>query len=471
MNYLSVQFAAFLFAAVIGFHLCRQRYRALFLLLASYAFYLFSNPLAAIGIFGATVFTFYMGPLVAPEPELDGSKSNKGRRGMIVAVSALVAYLTLFKILNSAPSLFAGLPGWASSGRFLLPLGISYYTFKLTSYTIDVYWGTVQVERSFVAFATYAVFFPQIVAGPIQRSGDFLEQIRKPLPTPEMMKRGLRRLLLGCFKKTVVADNLGGLIQLGYLPHAAPGSALLAFYLFPFQLYADFSALTDIAIGLALLFGIESPENFNVPFLATSISQYWRRWHMTLTNWLGDYVFMPLRMATRNWGNLGLVFSLMINMILIGLWHNLSWTFLVFGVLHGIFLSVDALSAKGRSKFFKRRPGWNGAGNWAGILLTFHLVALAMVFVRAASLENAFDVLARLFAPVPQALVLMLESKEVIYGLSGLALWGLLELILRQNRFRFAAAPLWGRWAFYYIVIGIIIKCGHNAEGFIYFKF
>jgi D-alanyl-lipoteichoic acid acyltransferase DltB (MBOAT superfamily) len=176
-------------------------------------------------------------------------------------------------------------------------------------------------------------------------------------------------------------------------------------------------------------------------------------------------------MATRNWGNPGLVISLMINMILIGLWHNLSWTFLVFGVLHGIFLSIDALSAKDRSKFFKRHPAWDRAGNWAGMLLTFHLVALAMVFVRAASLANASDVLARLFAPLPHTLLLMLQSKEGIYGLTGLALWAVLELVLRQNRFRFAATPVWGRWAFYYVVIGIIVKCGHNAEGFIYFKF
>jgi hypothetical protein len=460
MNYLSVQFAVFLVAAVLGFHLCPRRYRALFLLLASYAFYVLSSPLATLGILVATAFAFLFGFLSRPAPETNGS-GRKVQRAMAAAVTLLVLYLSLFKVLNSA----------AFGSRFILPLGISYYTFKLISYIIDIYWGTIEPERNFVNFATYVAFFPQIVAGPIQRSGDFLPQIHKPSPTPEMMTRGLRRLLMGCFKKTVVADNLAVLIAQAYSSHAAPGAALAAFYLFPFQLYADFSALTDIAIGMALLFGIESPENFNAPFSATNISQYWRRWNMTLTNWLSDYVFMPLRMATRGFGNLGLVFSLMVNMILIGLWHNLSWTFLVFGVLHGIFLSVDALTAKTRSKFFKSHLELDRAGNWIGVVVTFHLVALAMVFVRADSLSNAWDVLSRVLTPASQLLGLLHQGKEITYGLAGLAAWAIFELLRRRDRLHVTATPVWGRWAFYYGVIGIIVKCGHNAEGFIYFKF
>jgi alginate O-acetyltransferase complex protein AlgI len=472
MSFLSIPFALFLFAAVIGFHLCPPRYRSLFLLLASYFFYIYSSPVAAIGIFVATVFTFLAAPLVQPA-QPGAVEAQPSQRAMALAVTLLVLYLSLFKVLSSIafPSAL-GLPATAFNGRFILPLGISYYTFKLISYIVDVYWDNVGVERNFVDFASYVVFFPQIVAGPIQRSGDFLQQIRKPSPTTEMMTRGLRRLLLGVFKKTVVADNLGVLVDLAYRAHAgAPGSALPAFYLFPIQLYADFSALTDIAIGAALLFGIQSPENFNAPFFATSISQFWRRWHMTLSNWVGDYVFMPLRMATRTWGSLGLVFSLMVNMILIGLWHNLSWTFLVFGALHGIYLSVDALTAKSRTKFFKLNPNWDRAGNWFGIILTFHLVALSFVFERSESLANAWDVLSHLFILAPGSYGRIFQTREIGYGLTALALWGLIDLIARQQRFRFQAAPVWGRWAFYYVVIGIIVKCGHNAEGFIYFKF
>jgi len=474
MNYLSVQFALFLFAVVIGFHLCRPGGRALFLLGASYGFYALSSPVAAIGMLAATIFAFVLGPAIEPTQKSGSKEATASRPVMAFAVAVLVSYLSLFKVLRSIDLAKLRLPDWtvaAFGGSVLLPLGISYYVFKLISYIVDIYWGNIAPERNFVDFATYVAFFPQIVAGPIQRSGDFLQQIRKLSPTSEMMRRGLRRMLLGCFKKAVVADNLGTLIDLSYGPHAPAGAALLAFYLFPFQLYADFSALTDIAIGTALLFGIQSPENFNAPFLATNISQYWRRWHMTLTNWLGDYVFMPLRMATRAYGNYGLVFSLMVNMILIGLWHNLSWCFLVFGVLHGIFLSVDALTARGRSKFFKSRPAWDRAGNCVGPVFTFHLVALAMVFVRAVSLSEALHVLSSLPASAAHVVGLILGSNEAEYGLAGLALWAAFEFVWRQDRFRAPATPMWFRWAFYYTVIAIIVKFGHNAKGFIYFKF
>lgn len=475
MNYISVQFALFLCAAVLGYYLCPQRQRPFFLLVASYAFYVVWSPLAAVGLFGATVFTYLIAPLVAGSAKTGADAGHK--RAMALSVTLLLIYLGFFKALAPLKSM---LPESAAQSGFLglfqnpgmLPLGISYYIFKLVSYVVDVYWGTTPPEKNFINFATYASFFPQIVAGPIQRSGDFLKQVRQPSPSPAMMASGFQRLLLGCFKKTVIADNLGSLISLAYTyPHpAAVPSTLLAFYLFPFQLYADFSALTDIAVGTGRLFGIQSPENFNFAFSASSITDFWKRWHMTLTSWLADYVFMPLRMATRRAGNWGLAFSLMVNMILIGLWHSLTWTFLVSGVVHGIYLTVDALTLKRRSKFFKTHPGWGRAAGWMGTLLTFHLVAFALVFVRAESLAQSWNVYSRLAAP-GFSLHLLFESRETIYALAGLALWGVFELAQHVRWPSFAEAPVWGRWAFYYSVIAIIIRYGHNAKGFIYFKF
>jgi len=475
VNFLSVQFALFLAIVVPGYYLCASRRRPLFLLLASYAFYILSSPLAAIGIFLATAFTFWMGAVI--EAGQNEPAGNASRAPMLAAVTLLVLYLSFFKTLAPlarALNVDSASEGWAGvlARNALLPLGISYYTFKLISYLVDVYWKKIPAERSFIAFAAYAAFFPQIVAGPIQRSGDFLEQVHKLSPSTEMFRSGLRRMLIGCFKKAVVADNLGRLMDAAYAaPGAAHPSTLLAFYLFPLQLYADFSALTDIAVGTARLFGIQSPENFYEPFLATSISQYWRRWHMSLTTWLTDYVFLPLRMATRSAGNWGLAFSLMTNMILIGLWHSLSWTFFVFGVLHGFFLIVDALTSKRRSKFFKTHTGWDRAATWVGPVFTFHLVALAMVFVRAASLGQAWDVLSRLR-------LLRIEDtgigeNETLYALAGLTLWFLawVSLKLKQRTWSTFTVPAWGRWAFYYAVIAVIVKYGHNAEGFIYFKF
>lgn len=503
MNFLSIQFALFLAAAVACFHLCPRRYRHLVLLAASYGFYFLSSHWVILGIFTATVVTFFAAqaldrPSFADRSGHDRSgydRSGYNRSGydrsektpsgrmtiMALTVGALVVYLMFFKALVPLKPLLTNAtisPQWLATfvtANPLLPLGISYYTFRLISYIVDVYWEKIPAERNFVDFATYVAFFPHIVAGPIQRGGDFLEQIHSggPKVNPAIMTEGLRRMLMGCFKKAVIADNLGYLVGLAYptLQPLAPSSSLLAFYLFPLQLYADFSALTDIAVGCSLLFGIRSPENFASPFSGTSISQYWRGWHMSLTNWLKDYVFMPLRMATRGAGNWGLAFSLMVNMILIGLWHNLSWTFFIFGAMHGIFLTVDALSARARANFFKFHPQWDSAANWIGPVFTFHLVALSSVFVRAESVPQALDVLSRLFIFGPQFLA-VLHNRETMIGLVGLALWIIFELLRRRGWLApLIAAPAWTRWALYYAVIAIVIKYGHSTEGFIYFKF
>ncbi len=179
-------------------------------------------------------------------------------------------------------------------------------------------------------------------------------------PTPARFRQvllGLQRILLGYFKKFVVADHLSILVNFVYGHVYSSGMPLiLGFYAFPLQMYADFAGLTDIAIGSAWLFGIETPENFNAPFSAASPSEYWRRWHITLTTWLTDYVFTPLRMWFRAWGTVGLVLCLFINMILIGAWHGFRFTYVMFGAIHAIYLSVDALTARARKKYYPRTP-------------------------------------------------------------------------------------------------------------------
>ena len=251
MNFLSIQFALFLTAAVLAFHLSPRRYRHIVLLVASYAFYFVSSRLVIFGIFGATVFTFVVGRALDRKPSPD-SRKNPALPWMAFGVAALVCYLGCFKVIAALAPEFAHssvTPQWLAAfvnANPLLPLGISYYTFRLISYVVDVYWEKIPAERSFIDFASYVAFFPHIVAGPIQRSGEFLEQIRNPDATPAMMTEGLRRMLLGCFKKLVIADNLGILVGMAYpsLEPVTRSSTLLAFYLYPLQLYADFSALT-----------------------------------------------------------------------------------------------------------------------------------------------------------------------------------------------------------------------------------
>ncbi len=379
LDFTSIGYLAFLLVGAAAFHFCPVRFRPPYLLVISYVFYLTYNPGASLLLAAATVFAWGAGLIL---------ERRRGRGASVVLVAA-IAILVLISII-AFYKIAAVVSGIAA------PLGISYYTFKLISYVVEIYWERIPAEGDLIVFGAYVSFFPQLVAGPIQRPGDFLRQ--NP-PLTQDFRDGVLRIATGLFKKLVVADGLGLAVSAVYASAAANLSrpnVWLAFCAFPMQLYADFSGLTDIAIGSGLLFGIRGPENFNRPFSATSISDYWRRWHMSLTTWLTDYVFTPLRMATRSLGQLGLVVSITVNMVLIGLWHGLSWTYVIFGLLNSAYMIVDALSSQARRKFFKRRPSWNEAANWAGWLLTLSLVAVAAVFFRARSVASAFSVLQRL---------------------------------------------------------------------------
>jgi alginate O-acetyltransferase complex protein AlgI len=393
MAFTSAEFLVFLAITAVLFHFSPARFRAGILVAASYAFYCtWSIPMAAILLL-ITAAVYLAARRLETTEAVDHTPIL-----LIAIVSALVAYLGSFKLAEA----------FGAKGSLLIPLGISYYTFKLISYVVDVHWKKIAAERSFARFAAFVVFFPQIMAGPIQRGDSFLPQVKLPrTPGSQALLMGVARILIGFTKKFLVADNLAVFANYGFAhPHGRGGGAnVLAGLLFPLQLYADFGGLTDIAIGAALLFGIQSPENFDRPFLSDNIGQLWRRWHMSLTYWLRDYVFTPLRMAVRNWGDWGLAFSITANMILIGLWHGLTATFFVFGVVNSIYMVVDALTAQQRKRFYKKHPRTSTIMAWTGPWITYLLFAIACVFFRAATLGQAFAVLGGIFRPLDIKLV------------------------------------------------------------------
>ncbi|MGC9951453.1 MAG: MBOAT family O-acyltransferase [Bryobacteraceae bacterium] len=472
MSYTEPLFLLYLAACAGLNRLCPARRRAAFLLVASYVFYLTWSPPAAGMLAVLTILTFGAAHRVEK-----ARNSGKGSVAWLAPTAAvfLAGYLAAFKAALSMPA--HGIAG------LVMPLGISYYTFKLIGYVLEVHRGNLPAEKSMVDFAAYIAFFPQIVAGPIQRPGDFFTQLP---PKPAALADALPRLAWGLAKKLLVADHLAPVVNSIYADvtglHGAPLWA--AFYLFPLQLYADFSGLTDIAIGAGRLLGITGPENFNRPFTASSISDFWRRWHMSLTNWLGDYVFVPLRMATREAGKAGLVFSITVNMVAIGLWHGLTGGYLMFGVLNAGYLIADALTSRRRAKFFKRNPSLDAAGRWLGWLLTFHLILIAEVFFRAPRVSDAVWLLRHLWSGLSGSTAL-LDGVVAESGARGLAIglvgYLILELGERYRpdvwaRERYSAAPRWVRWSFHAagVVVGIfglallVAHAGAQKSPFLY---
>ncbi|WP_179952245.1 MBOAT family O-acyltransferase [Marinicella rhabdoformis] len=261
----------------------------------------------------------------------------------------------------------------------LLPVGISFYTFQSLSYTVDIYRGQLRPRTKISEYALFVSFFPQLVAGPIVRASEFFEQLDKKRSFSfAMAQSGVMLIMLGLVKKVVFADNLALFVDPVFdNPQAAGGmETLLAVYAFAFQIYFDFSGYTDIAIGVAKLLGFTFPKNFNHPYLALSIQDFWRRWHMTLSRWLRDYLYISL--GGNRKGAWKTQRNLFLTMFLGGLWHGASWNFAVWGVLHGVYLAIER--SLGKRMVFNSQSVWYRLTKW---LIVFHLVCFAWIFFRA----------------------------------------------------------------------------------------
>ncbi len=353
MSFLSFIFAIFLGFALAAYYAAPVRWRPAVLLGFSCAFYA-SWGLWPVGLMIGITLCVY-----AAARRIEATHGGNGNFVLtILMVTVLVVILAAFKCeqlwASACQSAAAGkLPGTVV--RLLVPLGLSYYLFKAIGYLLDVYWEKIPAERSLVRVALYVSFFPQIVCGPIQRAPDFFSQLDR-LKTPEApeITAALRRILFGIFKKIAIADTLAPVVAQVHNNPAGFSTVELIFaaVCFTLQLYADFSGLTDIAIGLGLLFGIRGPENFNRPCGCANLQEFWRRWHMSLTSWLTDYLFMPLRMSLRRLGDWGLAIAVFANLLAVGLWHGVTWCFAAFGALHGILLDRVGVDAQDAECFF-----------------------------------------------------------------------------------------------------------------------
>jgi D-alanyl-lipoteichoic acid acyltransferase DltB (MBOAT superfamily) len=485
MLFNSLEFLAF-FPLVVGVYFALPlRARWMFLLAASYFFY-GSWRWEYVALLGLTTFVDWWVALRM------NAAAAPGRRRMWLWVSVVsnLGVLLAFKYFNffndALRALFsaAGAAYAVPALQVLLPVGISFYTFQSLAYTVDVYRGTQRAERSLGIFALYVSFFPQLVAGPIERSQALLPQLRqRHRPDLDRWASGLTRMAWGFFKKLVIADRLALYVDAVYAQPGAHGgwTVLIATYCFAFQIYCDFSGYTDIAIGAARVLGIQLMENFRAPYAARSIREFWRRWHISLTTWFRDYVYIPLggnRGSRRRW------YAAVIGVFVFsGLWHGANWTFLVWGLLHGCALlaSLAVRGARARAAGTAAScpaGGWRArARNAVATLLTFHFVCLAWVFFRANSVADAGTLLRSLadFSAGPLA---ALRPQPGWYGLAvaavGVAvmLWVERGGAAPETRLRPASGPAWVRWAYAYAVIFAILMLGEfRLQEFIYFQF
>ena len=410
-----------------------------------------------------------------------GATDQPGRRRALLGASLAINLGTLgfFKYYNFfIDSAYAALHAFGFTGqppllRVILPVGVSFYTFQALSYTIDVYRRRMPVVEDPIEYFGFISFFPQLVAGPIERASRMVHQFAHDRHCdPAAVSDGLRQMLWGFFKKMVVADNLSPLVNASYdNPAGATGWMLIwSTYAFAFQIYCDFSGYTDIAIGCARLFGFRLARNFAYPYFSQDIREFWRRWHISLSSWFRDYLYIPLG------GNRGSSFQTYRNSMIVflvsGLWHGANWTFVIWGMLHGLFFLLLPAVPSGVSP--DDAPG--GPGLVPGprttlrMIWTFHLVWFAWIFFRAANINQAFEIVGKI-ARAPWTGDFVAPQKTMVLRIVLLLAVEWLGRS-RQHGLHIEWAPRPLRWAAYYgVVIIILIGAQLNYVPFIYFQF
>jgi alginate O-acetyltransferase complex protein AlgI len=356
----------------------------------SYVFYGWSNPPFVLLMLFSTLVDYGCGHWLARTAD-----RRQRRAAVTLSVVTNLSLLGFFKYFNLGVESYNGLAellglghlAWRDVLRVTLPLGISFYTFQSMSYTIDIYRGDARPARSFVDFACYVSLFSQLVAGPILRFTEVADQLRSRTQSSEKFARGVAMLSLGLAKKVLLANPCGLIADTCFAaqaPHTL--DAWLGVLAYSFQIYFDFSGYTDMAIGLGLLLGFTFPKNFDAPYRSASITEFWRRWHISLSGWLRDYLYVPLGGSRR--GRRRTYLNLMLVMLLGGLWHGAAPTFLIWGGLHGVALATE--------RALGRRPLYAALPRPARVALTFWLVSVGWVFFRAPDLAAAADYLARM---------------------------------------------------------------------------
>ena len=398
MLFNSLKFLVFFPVVVFVYFLLPHKWRWAWLLGMSCVFYMAFVPVYIL-ILGFTIVIDYFAGIFI-------ERSTKWKRPfLIMSLIANIGVLAVFKYYNFLTENInlllhsSGVTDSIPLLSILLPIGLSFHTFQAMSYTIEVYRGTQKAERHFGIYALYVMFFPQLVAGPIERPQNMIHQFHeKHFLVPQNVLDGIRQMLWGFFKKVVIADRLSLYVDPVFNDYYSFHflNILIACGFFAFQIYADFSGYSDIALGSAKILGFDLMINFNRPYASKSITEFWRRWHISLSSWFNDYLFQPLMIGARNWGKFGTAFSLFLTFFLAGLWHGAGWTFIIYGSLHGLALVYEFYTKKFRKNLSKKIPAFIYQN--VSLLLTFGFVSIAMIFFRAHTFVDAFGMLKNIFS-------------------------------------------------------------------------
>jgi alginate O-acetyltransferase complex protein AlgI len=454
------------------YYLTKPAYRNLIALIFSTVFYAWGAPDFVITVFATMVLDYFI---------VKGITQNIGNRKLLLILSVIIniGLLAYFKYANffveNANSLLSSFGAKPSKWvEVALPIGISFFTFQKMSYTIDVYRKTSAPLKSFVDYAMYILLFPQLIAGPIVRYNDIATQItdRSAADTYDNKLAGLLRFAIGLAKKMLIANTLA--VKVDEIFAMAPETlstemAWLGVIAYSFQIYYDFSGYSDMAIGIGKMIGFKFPENFNNPYISTNITEFWRRWHMTLGSWMRDYLYIPLggnrvKSKFRLYANLWVVFAIS------GLWHGAAWNFVVWGVFHGLFLVLDRLFLIKVTEKIGKLPS---------ILITYFIVLIGWVIFRAESLDYAGSYISRMFAFAGSDKFVYFDNKFWFFIVIGILFAFITAFkfgrnvenwFFSKNHFRFELIPVM------IIIIGLLyLSAAHIAIGgfnpFIYFRF
>lgn len=476
MVFTSVIYFLFLVCSLIVYYLLPGRFRNYFLIAISIFFYMYVKASYIFIISFIILANYFLGI------QIDKSNNKKDRfRFLFLSLIINLGVLIFFKYWNFVVESIFNFAGIFHINQpiptileIALPLGLSYYIFQTIGYILDVYRGSIKAERSIFHFSLFTLYFPKLLVGPIERANHFLPQLKKNKNFENRnLVEGGKRVIWGLFKKLVVADRIAIYQTVVFTNYQEQSGTTLLFasILYTFQIYADFSGYTDIALGTSQMFGYNLLENFKRPLFAKNISDFWRRWHISLSSWVNDYIFNPLALEYRRWGRWAVYFALIISFTIIGIWHGASWNYVLFGLIQAMALIYETLTKKTRKKISKKTSPF--IYNNLSIILTFLFVTFSLIVFRSDNLSDAIGILKGIFQN--KGAFFFDKPSTILFILMGCGIMMLKEI---QGEFKIFKFSLFSNqnWivqqiSYSLIIVYILLAGVFDGGQFIYFAF